>query len=516
VALGRRVASGLRWAPPQRAGRSILDRGWPAACAVAAGAGVSVVVVLLKPADLSFWSVFAAFSALCALHVAGLRRRTAGAASDLLAPAPPFVLVLFVMFGLGSVYGWTGLDPLPEHPDPLPALVLATVGLGAFTVGYQLPFVRRTASLTWRLPVWRPRRALLAAALCLGIGLVGAAASFATGEYFAFTQADISVDVSSPLGFLEELLFVGVVILGVVAGSTMSRRRAQVLLLAVGAVLVALFLPTGHRFYLFLVLGSIAVPWHCYIRPIRFSWVVALGLFTILFVTPVGQLWRTEYGAGSYQGQRASGASDIPLVAAGVSQDLAAMAGGQYLDYTVQHFERLNEAATVAALMNTVPADYGYKYGQTYLPMVTWVIPRFFWPDKPTFQYFNEVGRETGLIAVNDYQTTVVYTSLGELYLNFGYVGVPIGMLALGALFRWLYQALMSGPRNPTAVLAYALLVFPFWQVEEALGPALGAALRDTVAGVLIVGFCGALDWRQRSAAGSLDVAAGSTVGSRS
>src|ERR1051326_5651767 len=140
--------------------------------------------------------------------------------------------------------------------------------------------------------------------------------------------------------------------------------------------------------------------------------------------------------------------------------------------------------------MNTVPSVAGYKYGETYLPLVTWAVPRFVWPNKPTFQFFNDIGRETGLIASNDYQTTVVYTPLGERYPNLGYAGALPGMFALGALFRWLYQALMSGPPNETAVLAYALLVFPLWTVEEALGPAMGGAIRDLIAGLLALGLC--------------------------
>lgn len=470
--------------------------------AVAAGVCVSLVAALVDPVDLVFWTVFAAFSAGCAVHLVGVHRaptatasargRAGGADSartDLLAPAVPFALVMFVLFGLGSVYGWTGLDQQHDHPNPLPALVLATIALGAFTVGYHLPVVRRTTSIAARLPTWRPRRALVAALLCAAIGTGGTLAGFSSGEYFYGTQSNISVDISSPLGFLQELLFVGLCMVAIVACSSLSRRLAQLLLLLVGAGVSAALLPTGHRFYLFIVLGSIGIPWHYYIERIRLSWMAILAAFTILVLNPVGQLWRTEYHV-----EGATGPSDIPRVAAGVVQALGSMSPNDYLDYAVgQRFERLNEAATVSALMNTVPSVAPYKYGETYLPMVTWIVPRFVWPDKPTFQFFNDIGRETGLIAPNDYQTTVVYTLIGELYLDFGYLGVPLGMLVLGIAYRWLYQALMSGRRNQTAVLAYALLVFPFWSVEEALGPALGGAIRDLIAGLLALGLCGAL-----------------------
>jgi hypothetical protein len=476
-------------ARPDRLGQLASSGRWRiVACLTPVALALGVVTSVVGQRDLLFWGAFILTCAICAWHMV-TAGRTHHTGSDALAPAPLFSLAMFVMFGLGSLYGWAGLDPLPGHPDPLPALVMAAAALTTFTIGYHLPAVARTKSLASRLPRWEPGRARLAALICVVIGVVGSVAVLSSTGYFFASEKDVSVEAFSILGFPQELLFVGMSMLAIVVCSTMTRRRAAVVLGVVALVAIAAFLPTGRRFYVFQVLAALGIPWHYYVRRISLKPILILGVIAILVLNPVGQLWRT-----GYRTLEAKGPTDIPAVASFVGDQLGSMTAAEYFDYTFgERFERVNEAATVAALRATVPSIIDYKYGQTYLPILTWLIPRLIWPDKPTFQYFNEIGRASGLIKYDNYDTAVVYTSLGELYLNFGDVGVLIGMLAIGMLVRWLYQALIVGARNETAVLAYAVLIQAFWVVQEALGPAFGGAIRDLSAGVLLLWMCGAL-----------------------
>lgn len=459
-----------------------------AACGAAA-VGSALLVTRLGPGDVVFWTTLLVFLALTIFNVATGGRHADGSV-DVLAPAAPFSLVLFVMFGLGSIYGWTGLDPKPEHPNPLPALILATLGLAGYSAGYRVPMVRRARTLTTRLTAWRTRRVMPAALVCLAIGVMATAAAFSAVEYYAWTQkTDTSLDAESQLGFLGDFLFIGLNLVSIVIASSMTRRRARVILILLALAETAFFLPTGRRFYLFTILASVGFAWNYYISRIRVVHMVALAAFTIVLLNPFGQLWRTAYKTVD-----ATGPGDIPTVAAEVADEVSTMGPGDYLGYAIgERFERLNEAATVAALRETVPSTMDYKYGETYLPIVTWAIPRFIWPDKPTFQYFNEIGHTTGLIGPFDTVTTIVYTSIGELYLNFGDLGVPLGMFLLGMLTRWLYQALIVGAPNQTGMLLYGLLIMPVWSVEEALGPAMGGAVRDVIVCLLLLRISGGI-----------------------
>jgi hypothetical protein len=469
--------------------RSPLPVPWHLAACTVAVVGIGLLTALVGLGDLVFWTFFLVLGGLSAFNVVMGGRRPDGSV-DVLAPPAPFSLVLFVMFGLGSVYGWTGLDPKQEHPNPLPALILATVGLAAYTAGYHMPVVRRARSVTARLSEWRPRRVIPLALVCILLGAIGTAAAFTSVEYFAWTQkTDTSLDAESQLGFLADFLFIGLTILAIIIASSMSRHRARTTLIVLALVEIAFFLPTGRRFYLFTILASVGFAWHYYISRIRPVHMVTLAVFTILLLNPMGQIWRTAYKTIG-----ASGPGDIPAVVDEVGGQIASMTPGDYLNYAIgDRFERLNEAATVAAIRQTVPSTMDYKYGETYLPIVTWAVPRFLWHDKPTFQYFNEIGHTTGLIGPFDMVTTIVYTSIGELYLNFGDVGVPVGMFAIGMLSRWLYQALIAGTRNQTGLLLYGLLIMPLWSVEEALGPSMGGALRDVICCLLVLRLSGAM-----------------------
>src|SRR5574340_1717184 len=71
---------------------------------------------------------------------------------------------------------------------------------------------------------------------------------------------------------------------------------------------------------------------------------------------------------------------------------------------------------------------------------LTWIpfaaLPRFVAPEKPDPGLFgNKVGRVTGMISPNDYVTSIGFAQPFELFLALGWVGLAIGMGALGAIY---------------------------------------------------------------------------------
>jgi hypothetical protein len=83
------------------------------------------------------------------------------------------------------------------------------------------------------------------------------------------------------------------------------------------------------------------------------------------------------------------------------------------------------------AMMN-FPARHPYLYGQSYYRLLFAPIPRFVWPTKPlnTQRVFAQVvepsAAATGL--------TLPPGLVGDMYINFGYLGV-LGMFVLGVIF---------------------------------------------------------------------------------
>jgi hypothetical protein len=107
----------------------------------------------------------------------------------------------------------------------------------------------------------------------------------------------------------------------------------------------------------------------------------------------------------------------------------------------------------------------GFYNGKASAPLVIALVPRFLWPDKPTIAlgtwFALEIGTayksETGKI-----NNSVNMTLPGELYLDFGWIGVVIGSLLMGVLAAafWNATQFYSSAYNLTGALFGGYLFF--------------------------------------------------------
>lgn len=115
------------------------------------------------------------------------------------------------------------------------------------------------------------------------------------------------------------------------------------------------------------------------------------------------------------------------------------------------------DVAKTSHIIEAVPKTLAPANGATFLRWVTAPIPRKWWPEKPSLGPGPLIGAEV-------YGTTAAAVPPGfvaELYMNFGAIGVPVGMFLLGALLRAVYGAFSAYRRNPNAVLLYAVTIVP-------------------------------------------------------
>ncbi len=104
---------------------------------------------------------------------------------------------------------------------------------------------------------------------------------------------------------------------------------------------------------------------------------------------------------------------------------------------------RLGQSAVVAAVFEKTDK---FLNGKNLLGFfISLGPPRFIWNDKPIINgYGNEFARAYGLIASDDYKTSVGPTIVGDWYMNFGFPGIIFGMLFMGILFRLIYEYLIK------------------------------------------------------------------------
>jgi|GEM_PF-729819 len=86
----------------------------------------------------------------------------------------------------------------------------------------------------------------------------------------------------------------------------------------------------------------------------------------------------------------------------------------------------------------------GFYEGATSAPLLTSLVPRVFWPDKPKIMLGQWFALEAGIAFKNDagaINNSVNMTIPGELYMDFGFAGVVIGCLIFGMIMALFWNS---------------------------------------------------------------------------
>ncbi len=130
--------------------------------------------------------------------------------------------------------------------------------------------------------------------------------------------------------------------------------------------------------------------------------------------------------------------------------------------------ERNSNVAQLSNVIDLVESNGLYKGSASY-PLLTALIPRALWPEKPNIQLGAWFALEIGAASITStgrINNSVNMTVPGELYLDFGWIGVIIGCTLFGgfqAVF-WNAAEFNASPYNLTGALwgGYLLLLSLF------------------------------------------------------
>jgi len=125
------------------------------------------------------------------------------------------------------------------------------------------------------------------------------------------------------------------------------------------------------------------------------------------------------------------------------------------LEYTLNRPYFLGVAKTSMIVAN-VPSRVDYQYGQSLILWIFAPIPRALWPQKPAVRIGPFIARS---IYQRENRSGIPPGFIAELYLNFGYYGIVIGMLVLGMVTRVAYDSLVRyDSQSIHAILAYIVI----------------------------------------------------------
>ncbi len=117
------------------------------------------------------------------------------------------------------------------------------------------------------------------------------------------------------------------------------------------------------------------------------------------------------------------------------------------------------DPAKTAVIVDRVGDDVDYLYGSSIAGLFIAPVPRLIWPEKPIVRAGPFVAQE-----LMNFQSTagVPPGVVGELYLNFGWFGILIGMPLIGMLMAYLWHLHKRSDNRDLSIIRYAFYMISF------------------------------------------------------
>jgi len=185
--------------------------------------------------------------------------------------------------------------------------------------------------------------------------------------------------------------------------------------------------------------------YHIFHRPIALKKLIVPGLLIIVLISPVYRsVTRDVYFAKNKE-------KDTQEILVNNLQNIPQMIFGGFevssLDASIDVLDKYSSTDIVTTDLNPFVGFSAF-------------IPRFVWPEKP---YGGASTSFTKAFYPRNYGTVrseLLASFVGEMYMNFGFLGVPLGFGLLGTACGWLYRRVFFSSRWPSriGVLLYTVV----------------------------------------------------------
>ena len=143
------------------------------------------------------------------------------------------------------------------------------------------------------------------------------------------------------------------------------------------------------------------------------------------------------------------------------SFDEVGLTDDQYKSHVGGFVKRMAASSqTLAHLLYFEDIAEDYK-GKTLKFAVYSLIPSIIWKDKPSFEFGNKFGRDFKFLSQKDFKTSINIPFIAELYLNYNYLGLIIGMSIFGFIISFI-EFCISRVIHKDNILAFILISCTF------------------------------------------------------
>lgn len=180
--------------------------------------------------------------------------------------------------------------------------------------------------------------------------------------------------------------------------------------------------------------------------------IFVIGTCLLLLIQEVKMTFRRMTWMENYQGNKMLLFGELMFEKAGNLDNLFSEKAFFPIYY------RANQGFNVTLVMRRFPNVQPYDNGSMLATtLAASLVPRLFWPDKPTAGGKNNMKHYTG-VTLRGWSTNV--GPLGEAYGSFGPIGGIVFMFVIGAFIRWSYRLMFSLSRKVPFLIFWLPVLF--------------------------------------------------------
>lgn len=378
-----------------------------------------------------------------------------------------FTVVYLVYFGLRSVFLIIQPEQIERFGAAAPelmaeALYIANISLSCFVVGYLVPVGHKVARKIRPLPPLEPRSKLVATLVILcAMGFIlrydtilrGWHLSWMAGEY-----AGLQPSWYRLVDYFGALYRISLVIYTVWVWS--DERPGSVAWVVWGGLIsmeVLYAFLSGSKFDVGYMVLVVVMTLHYTRRRLTLMEVIGVGAFSVGVIFPMVTIYRgavdyTNVESGEYLGE-------ILYALGRIVHRFTSAPGGVVEEFVPAVLNRVHGIDSLMAIAAMVPERVPFLWGETVVGgVVRAAVPAFVWPGKEqALRKGGDLMYETIWQLGETANSGISITLPGELYLNFGMLGVTVGMFVVGIAYRLVYEYL---GKTAGTVLALAIYLF--------------------------------------------------------
>ena len=335
-------------------------------------------------------------------------------------------------------------SPIPLTPADVARGTLAVLlGYVALLLGYTLPLGKVISHIVPRMRrEWSAEAAIGVALVTIPMGW-----SVIFASQFRLIPRELGNGV---LGVIASGTSVGIALLAICYQRYRSPAALLLLALVIPPTMFFNFFTSSKMLFVLPIVMVVVV--HVIVtRRLRVWWIAGFLVLMALFY-PVAQFYRDllySTGERNFVLHMVTRPAQIfKLLGAFVSSFHLADYFWTGMDAT---FRRLEGLSILTVIVRDTGSRVPFQGGWSIAQIAIAYIPRVLWPGKPvvgTGGFITEYyGYGPGL------ETSTGSTWLGEFYMNFGWMGIAIGMTVIGVFFRFLQESFLGTDATIPAML---------------------------------------------------------------